>query len=67
MTVNELYERCKEEIENGNGERDIILCVNDYELYPLEGGFSSPVYNDDTIYAFLEEYGAEEDSVIVLN
>lgn len=67
MTVNELYERCKEEIKNGNGERDIILCVNNDEFHTLEGGFSSPVYNDSAIYDLLEEYEAEEDSVIVLN
>lgn len=57
----------KKEIENGNGDRDIVLCVNGDEFHPLENYFSSPVYNDSSIYDFLEEYEAEEESVIVLN
>ena len=28
MTVNKLFELCKKEIENGNGDRNIVLCVN---------------------------------------
>ena len=27
MTVKELYDLCKKEIENGNGDRNIVLCV----------------------------------------
>ena len=67
MTVKELYELCKAEIENGNGNRDIVLCVNGDEFHSLENKFSSPVYNDSAIYDLLEEWDAEEDSVIVLN
>ena len=67
MTIKMLYERCKKEIENGNGSRDIILCVNGDEFYPLETGFSPPVCNDNAIYDFIEEWEATEDSVIVLN
>ena len=67
MTVNELFELCKQEIENGNGDRNIVLCVNGDEFYPLENYFSSPVYNDSVIYDLLEEWEEEEDSVIVLN
>ena len=67
MTVKELYEVCKVAIEEGNGDRDILLCVNRNEFYPLEYEFSSPIYNDHSIYDVLEEYEAEEDSVIVLN
>lgn len=67
MTVKELYERCKEEIENGKGDNDIILCVNQNEFHSLENGFSSPVYNDSAVYDFMEEWEAEEDNVIVLN
>lgn len=66
MTVKYLYELCKKEIKNGNGDRDIILCVND-EYYPLENHFSSPVYNDNGIYDVLEEWDASESEVIVLN
>ena len=67
MTIKKLYELCKAEIENGNGDRDIILCVNGNEFYALENKFSSPVYNDNAIYDLLEELEADEDSVIVLN
>ncbi len=67
MTVKELYELCKAEIENGNGNRDIVLCVNGDEFHPLENKFSSPIYNDSAIYDLLEEWEAEEDSIIVLN
>lgn len=67
MTVKELYELCKEEIKNDNGDKDIILCVNENEFYALENTFSSPVYNDSAIYDLLEEWEAEESTVIVLN
>ena len=67
MTVNKLFELCKQEIENGNGDRNIVLCVNGDEFHPLENYFSSPVYNDSAIYDLLEEWEEEEDSVIVLN
>lgn len=67
MTVKELYECCKAEIENGNGDRDIVLCVNEDEFHSLDNKFSSPVYNDSSIYDFLEDWEADEDSVIVLN
>lgn len=66
MTVKELYERCKKEIENGKGDNDIILCVNQDEFYSLESGFSSPVYNDSGIYDFIEDTMYDDD-VIVLN
>ena len=67
MTVNKLFELCKQEIDNGNGDRNIVLCVNGDEFHPLENYFSSPVYNDSTIYNLLEELKEEEDNVIVLN
>lgn len=68
MTVKELYEKCKMELENGNGDRNIILCVNDNEFHQLEGGFSSPIYNNEAIYDWLENEGIdEEDSIIILN
>ena len=67
MTVKELYDLCKKEIENGNGDRNIVLCVNGNKFHPLENNFSSPVYNDSAIYDLLEEWEEEEDNVIVLN
>lgn len=67
MTIKMLCELCKKEIENGNGDRDIILCVNGDEFYPLENYFSSPVYNDNAVYDLIEEWEATEDEVIVLN
>lgn len=67
MKVKELFELCKQEIENGNGDRNIVLCVNGDEFYPLENNFSSPVYNDSGIYDFLEEWEEKEDNVIILN
>ena len=67
MTIKRLYELCKAEIENGNGDRDIILCVNGDEFYPLENYFSSPVNNDSAVYDLIEEWEATEDDVIVLN
>lgn len=67
MTVKELCKLCEVEIENGNGDRDIVLCVNGDEFHSLENKFSSPVYNDSAIYDLLEEWEADEDSVIVLN
>ena len=33
MTVKELMEKCEEAIENGNGDRDIVLCVNENEFH----------------------------------
>lgn len=67
MTVKDLFELCKKEIEEGNGDRNIVLCVNGDEFHPLENNFSSPVYNDSAIYDLLEEWEEEEDNVIVLN
>ena len=67
MTIKKLYELCKSQIENGNGDREIILCVNGDEFYPLENYFSSPVYNNSAVYDLIEEWGATEDEVIVLN
>lgn len=67
MTVKELCQLCKTEIENGNGGRDVILCVNGDEFHLLENNFSSPVYNDSAVYGFLEDQGMDEDGVIVLN
>lgn len=67
MTVKELYDLCKKEIENGNGDRNIVLCVNGNEFHPLENNFSSPVYNDSAIYDLIEDWEEEEDNVIVLN
>lgn len=67
MTVNELFELCKQEIFEGNGERKVVLCVNGDEFHSLENNFSSPVYNDSNIYNFLEDNELEEDDVIILN
>ena len=67
MAVKDLFELCKEEIENGNGDKNIVLCVNGDEFHPLENYFSSPVYNDSAIYDYLEEHEEDEDDVIVLN
>lgn len=67
MTVKELYEKCKAEIENGFGDNEIILCVNDNDFHSLEGGFSSPIYNDEYIYDYLETEGIDEDDAIILN
>lgn len=67
MTVKKLYEKCREAIENGYGDNGIVLCVNDCDFHPLEGGFSSPIYNGDEIYCWLEENDIDEDEVIILN
>lgn len=67
MNIKKLYELCKAEIEKGNGDRDVILCVNGDEFYPLENYFSSPVNNDSAVYDLIEEWEATEDDVIVLN
>ena len=67
MTVKELYERCKAEIENGYENNEIILCVNDNDFHRLEGGFSSPIYNDDFIYDWIEAEEIDEDDIIILN
>lgn len=66
-TINDLLDICKEEVKNGNGDRFVMLCVNDNEFYPLNFEFSSPIYNKETIYTKLEELNLEEDKVIVLN
>lgn len=67
MTIKELYEKCKEEINDGKGDNEIILCVGDDTFYSLEAGFSSPVYNDNDVYELIDELGLEEDNVSVLN
>lgn len=66
-TINDLLQLCKEEVKNGNGDRIVMLCVNDNEFYPLTFEFSSPIYNKETVYAKLEELNLEEDEVVVLN
>lgn len=67
MTINELYELCKDKIEDGYGNSEIVLCVNGDEFHLLENNFSSPVYNDSMIYEELEEWGLSEEVVIILN
>lgn len=67
ITVEKLFALCKEEIEKGNGDSEIILCVNGNEFHPLENYFSSPINNYDSIYNYLEDNDLDEDSVIVLN
>ena len=67
LTIKELHDLCEKEIENGNGDRNIILCVNNDEFHPLTKNFSSPVYNDSDVYELIEELEMEEDDVIVLN
>ena len=66
-TVNDLLQICEEEVKNGNGDRFVMLCVNDNEFYPLTFEFSSPVYNNEAVYEKIEELNLEEDAVIVLN
>ena len=67
MTVKELYKKCNEAIKNGYGNNEIILCVNDNDFYSLDRGFSSPIYNDESIYDYLETEGIDEDDAIILN
>lgn len=67
MKVKELFELCKEAIEIGNGDKEIILCVNGNEFHPLESHFSAPIYNSNKIYEVLEEWDTDKDNVIVLN
>lgn len=67
LTVKELYELCKEEIENGKGDNVVVLCVKDNKFQALENSFSSPVYNDAAVYDYLERQGLSEDDVSVLN
>lgn len=67
MTVSELKERCDKAIADGNGDKEIVICISGDEFYWLTGGFSSPVYNSDYIYRFLEDEERNEDDVIVLN
>jgi hypothetical protein len=55
------------EVENGNGDRDILLCINKDEFVPLNAGFSSPVYNDSAVYDAIEEQGWVEDETMILN
>ena len=66
-TINELLQLCEEEVKNGNGDRFVMLCVNDKEFYPLNFEFSSPVYNNEAVYTKIEELNLEEDKVVVLN
>lgn len=67
MTVKELKRLCEKEIEDGRGDCSIVLCANGDEFHSLESNFSSAIYNDNSIYDFLEEEGFGEDDVIVLN
>lgn len=67
LTIKDLYNQCEELIKNGQGDRMVLLCVNDNEFYPLTFKFSSPIYNQETVYAKIEELKLEEDKVIVLN
>ena len=67
MTINQLFDLCKKEIFDGNGDLEIVLCHNGNEFEFLENYFSSPVYNDSSIYDFLEENDTEEENIIVLN
>ena len=65
MTINELFLLCKNEIKNGNGEKQIILYIDDDSFYPLENKFSSLVYNSNKIYDLINE--EDKDQFIVLN
>ena len=67
LTIQKLYEHCEELIKNGQGDRIVLLCVNDKDFYPLNFEFSSPVYNNEAVYEKIEELNLEEDNVIVLN
>lgn len=67
LTIKDLHNHCEELIKNGQGDRIVLLCVNDKEFYPLNFEFSSPVYNNEAVYAKIEELNLEEDEVVVLN
>lgn len=67
LTIKDLHNHCEELIKNGQGDRIVLLCVNDKEFYPLNFEFSSPVYNNEAVYEKIEELNLEEDEVIILN
>lgn len=71
MKVKQLFKLCENAIKDGYGDCDIIICKpNDGagdEFFPLDNHFNSVIMNDSSIYNYIEEYGMEEDNVIVLN
>ncbi|MBO5609127.1 MAG: hypothetical protein J5929_01965 [Eubacterium sp.] len=67
MTVKDLYEKCKDEIDAGKGDNEVVLCVNENEFHSLNTGFSSPVYNDSEVNNYLKENDLDEDDVSILN
>lgn len=67
MTIKELYEHCAMQIKDGMGDNKILICVNGDEFYQLEQAFSSPVYNEPSVYNNIDEYGLSEDEVSILN
>ncbi len=67
MTVKELYNICEKELKEGNGNKDIVLCVNGDEFYLLNNGFSTPNQNCSKIEDTLKEWEANKEDMIVLN
>lgn len=69
MTVTELKKKCEGMIADGYGDSEIIIAKGEEypTFFPLERGFSSVVYNRESIQETIKEMGLEEDDCVVLN
>lgn len=67
MTIFELMEHCQTEIRKGNGDKEVIICIDDYNFLLLNYGFSHPSGNSENIDDCLDDEGLNRDEVIVLN
>lgn len=74
-TVNELFELCKQEVENGNGDRKILLSNDDegngyhalyYDFTPAEEIFvdEDGEYDEDDLPYCMKD-GALEDFIVL--
>lgn len=74
MTINELYKQCKEQIDKGLGDCEILVCDNDicsngepFSCFSLTEGFSPLVYNYPNVKSYAYADGLDNDTCLVLN
>lgn len=67
MTVAELERKCVGMMDDGYADSEIILCIGEDNFHLLERGFSSVVYNRDSIHETIRDLELDEDNCVVLN
>ena len=67
MTINELKKLCENEIANGRGDSEIVVCCYDDTYQSLERSFSSPVYNACGCTEYIEDNDLDAENTLILN